>query len=387
MPIQTRTDMLATGIRSPLGVKVFGPRIADIEAAGVAIERAVQADPRTAAHTRSAFAERLTGGFYLDVTVKREAAARYGLAVDDINLVVESAIGGADIGQTVEGRRRFPINLRYARDFREDPAALGRVLVTAPTGAQVRLDEVADLRFATGPMMLRTEGGSPMGLVSIDVVGTGVPDYVAAARQVVAEKVALPEGVRLEWAGQYAHFAQAEARLAIAVPATLLLVVILLFLNTGSFAETAIVLMAVPFSLIGAVWLLWLLHYKLSVTVVVGLIALAGLDAETGVVMLLYLNLAFDHARRSGRMNTGRDLEDAIVEGAARRLRPKLMTALTLLIGLMPVMWSDGTGADVMKRIAAPMVGGIVTSFLLELAVYPAVFAWWRRKAVGRTAG
>ena len=382
MPIQTRTDMLATGLRAPLGIKLFGPTLADIERAGIAIERALSEDPRTAPYTRSAFADRLTGGFYLDITARREDAARYGLAIADVNMLIESAIGGERLGTTVEGRERYGISLRFAREFRESPEAIARIPVTTPGGGTVPLAQIADIRSSTGPMMISTEGGQLVGLVLIASDGIGLSDYVAAARPVIAERVTLPPAVRMQWAGQYQHWQSASERLALVIPITLALVALLLWLGTRSWTETGIILLALPFSLIGAVWLMWLLDYKLSVAAYVGMIALAGLDAETAIVMLLYLTIAHRQHLADGRLRTAADLEEAIVEGSARRIRPKVMTALCLLIGLLPVMWSDGTGADVTKRIAAPMVGGIVTSFLLELLVYPAVFALWKRRTV-----
>ncbi|HEX5065100.1 MAG TPA: CusA/CzcA family heavy metal efflux RND transporter [Myxococcota bacterium] len=382
MPIQTRTEMLSTGVRSELGVKVFGDDFAEIEATAVAIEAALADVPGT----RSAVAERLTGGFYLDVKVDREAASRYGLRVRDVNEVVETAIGGRNVSETVEGRERYPINVRYARDFREDLDALGRALVATPSGAQVPLAQLAKIEFAMGPAFVRSEAGRLVGFVFVDVDGRPVVDYVHDAQKVVAERVTLPAGTRLEWAGQFQSFERAKQRLLLVVPLTLLLVALLLYLNTGSAVETAMVLLAVPFSLIGAFWLLWLLDFHLSVAVWVGLIALAGLDAQTGVVMLLYLTLS--HRRRSeeGRMRGPDDLEDAIVEGAARRIRPKLMTVVAMFAGLLPLLWGSGTGADVMKRVAAPMVGGLVSSFALELLVYPALFAMWKGREIREEA-
>jgi Cu(I)/Ag(I) efflux system membrane protein CusA/SilA len=375
MPIQTRTEMLATGIRSPLGVKIFGDDLAAIERAAVAIERAVAGIPGT----RSAFADRSTGGLYLDVEIDRPAAARYGLRVADVNAVVQTAIGGMEVSRTVEGRERYPVTVRYAREFREDPQALlGRMLVPTPDGAQVPLAQVAHVRPTTGPPMIRSEDGRLVGFVFIDVAERPIADYVEEARAVVAERVRLAPGMRVEWAGQFKYLERAKERLKLVVPVTLALIVLLLYLNTRSLVETGIVLLAVPFSLIGAVWLLYLLGYNLSVAVWVGLIALAGLDAETGVIMLLYLTLAYRRRREEGRLRSFADLEAAIVEGAAQRIRPKLMTVLTTMIGLVPILWSTGTGADVMKRIAAPMVGGLATSFLLELTVYPAIFALWK---------
>jgi copper/silver efflux system protein len=377
MPIQTRTEMLSTGVRSPLGIQVFGDTLDEIERAAVAIEKAVADVPGT----RSAFADRSTGGFYVDIAVKREEAARLGLTAGDVNDVVQTAIGGMNIAETVEGRERYPINVRYAREFRDDPALLDRVLVPTPGGAQVPLRQVADIRTVNGPPMIRSEDGKLVGFVFVDT-DRPIADYVADARAVVAHDVKLPSGVRVEWVGQFRYLERAMEKLKVVVPVTLLLVFLLLYFNTRSLVETGIVLLAVPFSLIGAIWLLYLLDYHMSVAVWVGLIALAGLDAETGVVMLLYLTLAHRRWRDEGRLRTADDLREAIVEGAAQRIRPKLMTVLTMMIGLVPVLWSTGTGADVMKRIAAPMVGGLLTSFLLELAVYPALFALWKGRGL-----
>jgi copper/silver efflux system protein len=373
MPIQTRTEMLSTGIRSKLGIEVFGDTLQQIEDAAIAIERAVSAVPGT----NSAFADRSTGGFYIDVIPKREEAARFGLTVADIEEVVETAIGGMTISETVEGRQRFPINVRYAREYRDDPALLGRILVGTPGGAQIPLAQVADIKPVTGPPMVRSEDGKLVGYVFVDT-DRPIADYVADAKAAVANNVTLAPGIRLAWVGQFTYLERAKEKLKLVVPITLALVFFLLYFNTKSLAETGIVLLAVPFSLVGAIWLLYMLDYNVSIAVWVGVIALAGLDAETGVVMLLYLTLAHRHWRDEGRLKTRADLREAIVEGAAKRIRPKLMTVLTMMIGLVPVLWSDGTGADVMKRIAAPMVGGLVTSFLLELTVYPAIFALWK---------
>ncbi len=380
MPVQTRTEMMATGIRSALGIKVFGPDLAGIEALAVQIEKALLSDSRTQPYTRSAFAERITGGYFIDLEVNRLQAARHGLTVGDVEDVVASAIGGMNIAETIEGRERYPINVRYARDFRQDLDSLSQVLVATPMGAQVPLLQVATMDRKTGPPMIRNEDGQLVGFVFVDVAGEGIIDYVDAAKAVVAQRVDLPPGYRIAWAGQFEYFERAKAHLILIVPLTLFLVVLLLYANTRSVVETAIVLLAVPFSLVGAVWLLYVLDYDMSVAVWVGFIALAGLDAETGVVMLLYLKLAHDHRKKEGRLQTEADLDEAIVEGAARRIRPKFMTVLTTMIALLPIMWSAGTGADVMRRIAAPMVGGLGTSFLLELTVYPALFALWKRR-------
>ncbi len=373
MPIQTRTEMLSTGVRSPLGVEVFGDNIDDIERTAVAIEKAIANVPGT----RSAFADRSTGGFYIDIIVKREEAARFGLTVADVNEVIQTAIGGMNVSETVEGRERYPINVRYAREYRDDPSVLDKVLVPTPSGAQVPLSQVAKIKTVTGPPMIRSEDGKLVGFVFLDTT-RAIVDYVDDARAVIARDVQLPKGVRIAWVGQFQYNERADKKLVIILPITLLIVFFLLYLNTRSLIETGIVLLAVPFSLVGAIWLIFLLDYNVSQAVKVGMIALAGLDAETGVVMLLYLTLAHRRWKDEGRLRTQEDLREAIVEGAAHRIRPKLMTVLTMMIGLVPVLWSTGAGADVMKRIAAPMVGGLVTSFLLELLVYPAIFAMWK---------
>jgi len=382
MPIQTRTEMLATGVRSQLGVKVFGDDLAAVEQAAIAIAAALREVPGT----RNAFAERATGAFYLDVRTDRARAARYGVSVEDVNTALEAAIGGTTVSQTVEGRERYAIQVRYAQRFRGDPEAVGRTLVPTASGALVPLRELADLAFTNGPDMVRSEAGKLVGLVAVDVSGRPIVDYVNEAREIVAERVTLPAGTRIAWVGQFEYFERAKARLSLVLPITLALVALLLYLNTRSAVETAMVMLAVPFSLVGAVWLLYALDYNLSVAVWVGIIALAGLDAQTGVVMLLYLTLAWRDRAAGGRLQSAGDLEDAIVEGAARRIRPKLMTVATMMLGLLPLLWSSGTGADVMKRIAAPMVGGLVTSFALELLVYPALFAFWKSRALARPA-
>jgi Cu(I)/Ag(I) efflux system membrane protein CusA/SilA len=366
--------MLATGVRSAVGVKVFGPDLATIERIAIEVEGAL----RGVKGTRSAYADRVTGGYFLDFDIDREAASRYGLTVGDVQDVIEAAIGGIPVSQTVEGRERYPISVRYARAFRDDPEALNRVLVPTKGGAQVPLAQVARIQFRTGPPMIQEEDGQLLGLVSVDVAGRPLASYVADAKRAVAAKVVLPPGYRLDWAGQFQYYERAASRLKFVVPLTLLIVFGLLYFNLRSVPEAAIVMLAVPFSLVGAVWILWILGYNLSVAVWVGMIALAGLDAETGVVMLLYLTLATQARRARGALENRADLTEAIVEGAAHRIRPKMMTVCAILFGLLPILWSHGSGADVMRRIAAPMVGGVITSFVLELVVYPAIFAWWK---------
>src|SRR5213595_2328184 len=378
MPIQTRTEMLTTGFRSALGIKVFGPDLQGIENLAVQIEKAIVDLP----DTRSAFAERTVGGYFLDFDVNREAAARYGLTAGDVNDVVEAAIGGKTITTTVEARERYPVRARYAPDFRQDLNSLKRVLIPTPTGAQIPISLVADIRDRTGPPSIRDENGQLVGFILIDPATSDIDGYVRHASKRIAERVKFPAGYYTEWAGQFQYIKQAEQRLKIVVPLTLLIIFVLIYFNTRSVAKTCIVLLAVPFSLIGAFWLLWLLGYYMSVAVWVGLIALAGLDAETGVVMLLYLDHAWDKFRGEGRMRNMRDLHDAVIEGAVGRVRPKIMTVCAILFGLLPIMWSPAmqAGADVMKRIAAPMIGGVVTSAVLELLIYPVIYVIWRKR-------
>jgi len=366
-------------------VKVFGPDLAGIQDLGVKIEKALTDLP----DTRSVFAERTTGGYFLDFTVNRRAAARYGLTVGDVNDVIETAIGGNTIATTVEGRERYPISVRYARDYRGDIDALKRVLVATPMGGQVPIGEIADLSYHTGPPSIRDENGQLVGFVFVDVTTDNIDGYVQAAGARIAQRIQFPPGYYIQWAGQFEYLKSAEQRLAVVIPFTLLIIFVLIYLNTKSVARTAIVLLAVPFSLVGAFWLLYLLHYNLSVAVWVGMIALAGLDAETGVVMLLYLDHAWDKFQAAGRLNTPSDLHDAIMDGAVQRIRPKVMTVCAILFGLLPIMWSPTTqaGADVMKRIAAPMIGGVVTSAILELLLYPVIYMLWRRRHLPNPEG
>jgi Cu(I)/Ag(I) efflux system membrane protein CusA/SilA len=374
MPVKARIDMLSTGIRTPVGIKIYGANLAEIEATGLAIEKALT----NVRGTQSVFAERTTGGYFLDFWIKREELARYGLSVDDVQMHIMSAIGGENVATTVEGRERYPVNVRYLRDFRNDIESLKRVLVTAPSGAQIPMAQLADLHLVSGPAMIRNENGLLNGYVYVDVAGRDVGGYVEEAKRVVAEKVQLPTGYALVWSGQYENMQRVRERLQVVVPLTLVLVWVLLFMNTRSNVKTIIILLSVPFSAVGAVWLLYLLGYNMSIGVWVGLIALLGVDAETAVFMLLYLDLAYDERRKQGRMKSYADLSEAIEEGAVKRLRPKVMTVATMFFGLVPIMWSVGTGADVMKRIAAPLVGGIFTSFLMELLVYPAIYGVWK---------
>lgn len=374
MPIKARTDMLTTGIRTPVGIKVLGSDLSEIERIGREIEEVLKPVPGTT----SVFAERTTGGYFLDFDLKRDQLARYGLTVDDAQAVLMSAVGGEPVTTTVEGRERYPVNVRYLRDFRSDIQSLERVLVTTPSGAQIPLNQIATISMKSGPGMIRDENGRLSGYVYVDVSGRDVGGYVEDARKAVAQKVSVPTGYQVVWSGQYESMQRVRERLKLVLPITLFIVFLLLYANTGSTVKTMIILLAVPFSAIGAIWLLYWLGYNMSIAVWVGLIALLGVDAETAVFMLLYLDLAYHEARDNGRLNGWDDLREAIVHGAVKRLRPKIMTVACMLFGLLPIMWSNGAGADVMKRIAAPMIGGIVTSFIMELIVYPPIFAIWK---------
>ncbi len=370
MPIKTRIDMLATGIKTPVGIKILGDDLDTLVRLGEQVESAVSGVPGTL----SAFAERITGGNYFDYAIDRREAARYGLTVGDVQDVIMSALGGMNVTQTVEGLERYPVNVRYPAELRDSPEAMRRILVPTPGGAQVPLGQLADISIHKGPASIKSENSRRTVWVYVDIRGVDVGTYVRKARETVNRHVVLPPGYSIVWSGQFEYMERAKQRLLVVVPLTLFLVFLIIYLNTKSLVKTGIVLLAVPFSLVGAFWLIYLLGYNLSVAVWVGIIALAGLDAETGVVMLLYLDVAYDGMRRKGLMNTVGDLKAAIVEGAVKRIRPKVMTASVIIAGLLPIMWSSGTGSDVMKRIAAPMVGGVVTSVVLELLVYPVIY-------------
>jgi len=374
MPIKARIDMLTTGVRTPLGIKILGSDLSKIQEIGENIEMVLKDLPGTT----SVFAERTTGGYFLDFDLKRDQLARYGLTIDDVNMVVTSSVGGERVTTTVEGRERYPVNVRYLRDYRSDIAALQRTLVRTPAGTQVPMAQLADIRLLSGPGMIRDENGRLSGYVYVDVTGRDIGGYVHDAKKAVFDRVRIPAGYQLVWSGQYESMQRVKERLTLVVPITLFIVFLLLYFNTRSMVETFIILLAVPFSAVGAVWFLYLLGYNMSIAVWVGLIALLGVDAETAVFMLLYLNLAYHEAKQRGEMRSWDDLRESIVHGAVKRLRPKVMTVACMVFGLVPIMWSVGTGADVMKRIAAPMIGGIFTSFLLELIVYPPIFAIWR---------
>ena len=374
MPIKARIDMLSTGVRTPVGIKIYGADLKEIEKIGLNIESTL----RDVKGTRSVFAERVTGGYFIDFDIKREQLARYGLTVKDAEMIIMSAIGGEPVTTTIEGRERYTVNVRYAREFRDDLDKLKRVLVPTMSGAQIPLEQLADIRLSLGPAMIRDENGMLAGYVYIDIAGRDVGSYVTEARKIVREKIQLPAGYALAWSGQYENMLRVEERLKLVIPITIFLIFILLYMNTKSPVKASIVMLAVPFSLVGAVWFLYLLNYNMSIAVWVGMIALMGLDAETGVFMLLFLDLAYDERVRAGKMKTRDDLHEAIIHGAVKRIRPKMMTVMTTFIGLIPIMWSMGAGADMMKRIAAPMIGGIFTSFIMELLVYPPIYSIWK---------
>ena len=375
--------MLATGIKIPVGIKIAGPDLAELERVASEVEAVVKGVPGTL----SAFAERTMGGNYVQFTIDRDAIARYGLTVGDVQDVLEVALGGMPLTTTVEGLERYAVNLRYSRDFRENLDALRNIVIPTPTGAQVPLGQLAKIETVHAPMGIKSEGAVPNAWIYVDVKGIDIGTYVQMAMRAVNEAVAkgtikLPNGYNIFWSGQYEYMLRAQQRLMIVVPLTLLLIILIIYLNTRSAVKTAIVMLAVPFSLVGAIGILAFLHYNLSVAVWVGIIALAGLDAETGVVMLLYLDIAYAQWIKDGKMRNVTDLRDAIYHGAVKRVRPKAMTACVIIAGLAPILWSHGTGADVMKRIATPMVGGVVTSTLMELLVYPAIFFLWRARSL-----
>jgi len=378
MPIKTRIDMLSTGIKTPVGVKVAGPDLRTLEEVGKEIEAVLRQVPGTL----SAYSERVFGGNYLNFRINRDQIARYGLTVNDVGDVLQTAIGGMNIGTTTEGLERYPINLRYSRELRDDVESLKNVLVPTPTGQQIPLAQLADIYFEQDADMIKSENSRPNAWIYVDIKDIDVGTYVDMARRAVAEQVQIPAGYTVTWSGQYEYMQRAKQRLMYVVPMTIMIIFVILYLNTKSVTKTLIVFLAVPFSLVGAIWLMYILGFNFSIAVWVGILALAGLDAETGVVMLLYLDLAHGQWTRENRLNTTGDLKDAIYHGAVKRIRPKMMTVTTTIVGLLPIMWGTGAGSDVMKRIAAPMVGGLVTSMLLELAIYPVIYYIWKSRGL-----
>lgn len=374
MPIKTRIDMLSTGIKTPVGIKVMGDDLDILSRLGQEIEAVMRKVPGTL----SAYSERVVGGNYLDYRIDRQAAARYGLTVGAIQDVIQTAIGGMNVTQTVEGLERYPVNVRYARDFRDSLDGLKRILITTPQGAHIPIGQVAEISINKGPPGIKSENARRTAWIYVDMTGSDIGHFVKEAQRVVAEKISLPAGYNLVWSGQYEYMQEANKRLMLVVPLTILVIFVILYLSTKSLVKTAIIFIAVPLSLVGCFWYLWLLGYNSSIAVWVGVIALAGISAETGVVMLLYLDLAYKLWSENGRMRTRGDLAQAIHHGAVKRIRPKIMTIAVIIAGLIPIMWSHGAGADVMKRIAAPMIGGVITSGIMELMVFPVIYFMWR---------
>lgn len=377
-PIKARIDMLSTGIKTPLGLKISGPNLDTLQLIATEAQGILSSVPGTA----SVFAEKAVGGNYVNIQVDRAKAASYGLGVSEVQKMVETGMGGTQVGTWISGLERYSIQLRFNRDFRDNLDALRQLPIALASGGQVALGEVATLGFAKGPMLIRSEGGRPNAWVFVDTRESDLGGYIQSAQQILLSKMTLPQGYQISWSGEYESMQRAKSTMMIVIPITLLLMVILLYLNTRSLGKTALILCAVPFSLIGAFWALWGMDYQLSVAVAVGLIALAGLDAETGAVMLLYLEQSLNSARSQGKLQNLDDLKEAIYHGAVMRVRPKIMTACVILAGLIPILWSDGSGSDVMKRIALPMVGGVLTSVLMELLVYPAVVFWWEKRKI-----
>ncbi|BDA78555.1 cation transporter [Leptospira kobayashii] len=375
MPIKTRIDMLSTGMRTPIGIKVLGTSLEEIERIGIEIETLLKTDK----DVRSIFAERTAGGYFLDIEMKREKLARYNISIEAAEQIVVAAIGGEPVTQTFEGRERFSVNIRYPRELRDSIEKIRSILVPTGEFGHIPISEIAEIRTKTGPSMIRDESGFLAGYVYVDPSTSDIGGFVDRAKQIVAASIKLPTGYSIVWSGQYENMLRVRERMKYILPLTVFIIFLLLYFNTKSYAKTLIVLLAVPFSLIGAIGMLYLLDYQISIAVWVGMIALMGLDAETGVFMLLYLDLSYEDARKKGRLRNQEELIEAIVHGAVHRVRPKIMTVMAAMMGLLPIMWSQGTGADVMKRIAAPMVGGLVTSFILELLVYPPIYLLWKK--------
>jgi Cu(I)/Ag(I) efflux system membrane protein CusA/SilA len=375
MPIKARIDMLSTGVRTPVGIKIYGPDLKEIEKIGIRLEQIIKPLPGT----RSVYAERVSGGYFLDFTLKREQLARYGLTIEDAEDIIMSAVGGENITTAIQGPERYGVSVRYARDYRDSIEKLQRVLVPTMSGAQIPLQQLADISVSLGPAMIRDENGMLAGYVYVDVEeAKDIGGYVAHAKKAALDKLQLPAGYSLQWSGQFENMLRVREHLKVVLPLTILIIFILLYTNTKSIVKTGIVMLAVPFSLIGAIWLLYFLGYNISIAVWVGMIALMGLDAETGVFMLLFLDLSYNDMVAQNRMKTFADLKEAVIHGAVKRIRPKMMTVMAMFMGLIPIMWAAGTGADMMKRIAAPMIGGIFTSFILELLVYPPIYTIWK---------
>jgi len=374
MPIKTRIDMLSTGIKTPVGIKLMGADLDTLNMLGANVQAIVQKIPGTL----SAYADKVTGGNFIDFEINRDEAARYGLTIGDIQDIIQSAIGGMNVSYTVEGLERYPINVRYSRELRDSITKLKRIIVPTPSGAQIPITQVADIIIRKGAPVIKSENARRTGWVYVDIKDIDVGTYVKNAKQALAEELRVPSGYSIVWSGQFEYMERANKRLQIVIPITLLIIFILLYFNFKNLTESLIVMLSLPFALVGGIWFMYILDYNMSVAVGVGFIALAGVAAETGVVMLIYLDQAYKYRLRDGKMNSVKDLYDAVMEGAVDRVRPKLMTVTTTIVGLLPILWGTGTGSEVMKRIAAPMVGGMVTSTILTLLVIPAIYYIWK---------
>jgi Cu(I)/Ag(I) efflux system membrane protein CusA/SilA len=378
MPIKTRIDMLATGIKTPVGIKLMGDNLSTLSSLGKKIEAILSSLPGTL----SVFSERVTGGYYFDYDINRKAAARYGLTIGDVQDVIMSAIGGMNVSETIEGLERYPINIRYGRELRDSVSKLKRVLIPTPSGAQIPITQVADISIRRGPPVIKSENSRMSAWIYIDLDNIDVATYVKSARKVVAENVSLPPGYSIVWSGQYEYMERANKRLAVVVPITLLIIFLLLYFNFKSVSESIIVMLSLPFAIAGGIWFIYLLGYNMSIAVGVGFIALAGVSTEIGVLVLIYIDSAYEKQLLEGRMNSKDDLHEAFIEGTSKRVRPIMMTVTAIIAGLLPLFWGHGAGADTMRRIAAPMIGGMVSSTILTLIVIPAIYALWKGRGL-----
>jgi Cu(I)/Ag(I) efflux system membrane protein CusA/SilA len=376
MPIKTRIDMLTTGVKTPVGIKIFGPDLKVIEKIGEKIEPLI----KKVKGTRSVFAERAVSGYYLNINIDREKIARYGLKIEDVEMVIESALGGEELTTTVEGKERYTVNIRYLRELRDTPEKIGNIYIESPLGFQIPLNQVAEVKLDTGPMQIRDEDGSPVGFVYIDFANRDVGSYVEDAKKVIRKELKLPAGYGIEWTGQYEFLQRVSKRLTLIIPLTIFIIFFFHYVVFNSVVKSLMVMLSVPFALIGSFWFLLFYKFHFSIAVGVGLIALAGVAIETAIVMIVFLDEAYERYLKAGKLKTTKDLEEAVHEGAVQRVRPKLMTVCVGIAGLLPIMWSHGTGADVMQRIAAPMIGGLITSAILVLFIVPAIYFLWRKR-------
>jgi Cu(I)/Ag(I) efflux system membrane protein CusA/SilA len=378
MPIKTRIDMLATGIKTPVGIKLMGEDLSTLSSLGKEIEAILSPLPGTL----SVFSERVTGGYFFDYDINRKAAARYGLTTGDVQDVVQSAVGGMNVSQTIEGLERYPINIRYGRELRDSISKLKRVLIPTPSGAQIPITQVADISIRRGPPVIKSENSRTSAWIYIDLDNIDVATYVKKARNLIEENLNLPPGYSLVWSGQYEYMERANKRLAVVIPITLLIIFLLLYFNFKSISESIIVMLTLPFAIAGGIWFIYLLGYNMSIAVGVGFIALAGVSAEIGVLVLIYIDSSYEKRLIENRMNSREDLHRAFIDGTCKRVRPIMMTVTAIIAGLLPLFWGHGAGADTMRRIAAPMIGGMVSSTILTLVVIPAIYALWKGRGL-----